>query len=189
MIERLGGKQPIPVDVRVVCATHRDLAAMIADGTFREDLFYRVGEIKIAVPPLRARDDDVLLIGRAIAQRLAQDSGRAVPRFSQAAIDAMRAWHWPGNVRELENRVKRAVIMSEDGQIQPADLELAQAEASEANLPLNLREARELAEQQVIRRALGITGDNIAQTARLLGVTRPTLYNLLSKYDFVVGDS
>ncbi len=189
VIERLGGKQPIPVDVRVVCATHRDLAAMIADGTFREDLFYRVGEIKIAVPPLRARDDDVLLIGRAIAQRLAQDSGRAVPRFSQAAIDAMRAWHWPGNVRELENRVKRAVIMSEDGQIQPADLELAQAEASEANLPLNLREARELAEQQVIRRALGITGDNIAQTARLLGVTRPTLYNLLSKYDFVVGDS
>ncbi|MCC5887230.1 MAG: PEP-CTERM-box response regulator transcription factor [Gammaproteobacteria bacterium] len=180
VIERVGGRESIPVDVRVVCATHRDLKSMISEGTFREDLYYRVSEVSLELPPLRERPGDVVLIATAILKRTAAELGRNL-KFSPDATAALEACPWPGNVRELENRVKRAAIMSDGKQVRASDLELETA-TGEESLPLNLREVREQAEKEAIQRALGITQDNIAKASRLLGVTRPTLYNLMSKY-------
>ncbi|KXX63350.1 PEP-CTERM-box response regulator transcription factor [Marichromatium gracile] len=181
VIERVGGRQEIPVDLRVICATHRDLRAQIAEGSFREDLFYRVSEVTITLPPLRDREGDLLVLARAFLERYNREYAKTVRGFTKDALAAMETYAWSGNVRELESRVRRAVIMADGQQLTPADLELAPAGAEPA-LPLNLQQVREQAETRAIRQALARVDGNITQAARLLGVTRPTLYGLLDKY-------
>jgi len=179
VIERLGGRGEIPVDVRVVCATHRDLAAMIREGSFREDLYYRLSEITVKIPPLRERPGDAVLLAQAFLERYAREMGRSIRGFAADALAALEAHAWPGNVREMENLIKRATIMADGSQISAADLGLDGA-ATEPQ-PFNLRQAREEAERLAINRALAHSEGNIAQAAELLGVTRPTLYDLMAK--------
>ena len=179
VIERLGGRGEIPVDVRVVCATHRDLAGMIKEGSFREDLYYRLSEITVQIPPLRERPGDAVLLAQAFLERNAQELNRNIRGFSSDALNALEAHTWPGNVRELENLVKRATIMADGTQITAADLGLEAGHADPQ--PLNLRQARENAERQAISRALAQTDHSVAQAAELLGITRPTLYDLMTK--------
>ncbi len=186
VIERIGGRSEIPVDVRVICATHRDLPELIKAGDFREDLYYRINEATIRVPPLRERQGDTLLLARAFLEKFAAELKRPIKGFTPPAIEAIEAYNWPGNVRELENRVKRAVIMADGTQVSPEDLELSISEDAGEHDPFNLREVREKAESQAILRALARADGNVSKTAELLGVTRPTLYNLMKKYG--VGD-
>lgn len=178
-IERVGGRKEIGVDVRVVCATHRDLGQLIAEGAFRQDLFYRISEITVRIPPLRDRVGDAVLLARVFLDRFARELRRSVKGFTEIAIQAIENHDWPGNVRELENRVKRAVIMADGKQITPRDLELETDREPEA---LNLREIREIAERRAILRAIARTNNNLSRAAQLLGITRPTLYSLLHKY-------
>ncbi len=180
VIERIGGRKEIPVDVRVVCATHQDLAKLISEGRFREDLFYRVNEATVQVPPLRDRTGDAVVLARAFLQRFAAQHKRAVKGFSPAALTVIEKYEWPGNVRELENRVKRAVVMADAAEITAEDLELDEVAVEE--MPFALREVRELAELQAVQRALSFGDNNLSRTAELLGITRPTLYNLMKKY-------
>jgi len=180
VIERVGGRKEIPVDVRVVCATHRDLPDLIASGSFREDLYYRINEATITVPPLRERQGDALLLARTFLERFAQQLKRPIKGFTQQAVLAIEDYNWPGNVRELENRVKRAVIMADGAQVTDEDIELSNGDADPQ--PFNLREVREKAESRAILRALSLTDNNVSRTAEMLGVTRPTLYNLMRKY-------
>jgi len=182
VIERIGGRSEIPVDVRVVCATHRDLPDLIQAGEFREDLYYRINETTIKVPPLRERQGDNLLLARAFLERFATQFKRPVKGFTPQAIEGIENYAWPGNVRELENRVKRAVIMADGTQVSLEDLELPEQGEHVEHEPFNLREVREKAESQAIVRALARTNNNVSKTAELLGVTRPTLYNLMKKY-------
>ncbi len=184
VIERVGGRKEIPVDVRVVCATHRDLREMIAEQTFREDLYYRINEATINIPPLRERDGDVVLLARWFLQRFATQLKRPVKGFSKRALELMESYDWPGNVRELENRVKRAVIMADGAQVTEQDLELEEQEGEQE--PFNLREVRERAEYRAVLRALSFSENNVSHTAEMLGITRPTLYNLLKKYNITV---
>ncbi len=186
VIERIGGRTEIPVDVRVICATHRDLPELIETGDFREDLYYRINEATIRVPPLRERQGDGLLLARAFLEKFATQLKRPVRGFTPQAIEAIDAYRWPGNVRELENRVKRAVIMADGAQVSLDDLELPAQTDEDRQEPFNLREVREKAESQAILRALARTDGNVSKTAELLGVTRPTLYNLMKKYG--IGD-
>lgn len=186
VIERIGGRAEIAVDVRVVCATHRDLPALIQQGDFREDLYYRINEATIRVPPLRERQGDSLLLARAFLERFATQFKRPVKSFMPQAVEALEAYNWPGNVRELENRVKRAVIMADGNQVTLEDLELPGLAGAGEQEPFNLREVRERAESQAILRGLARTDGNVSKTSELLGVTRPTLYNLMKKYS--IGD-
>lgn len=186
VIERIGGRSEIPVDVRVICATHRDLPELIQSGDFREDLYYRINEATIKVPPLRDRQGDNLLLARALLERFATQLKRPIKGFTPQAIEAIEAYEWPGNVRELENRVKRAVIMADGNQISLDDLELPSLAEEGDQEPFNLREVREKAESRAILRALARTDGNVSKTSELLGVTRPTLYNLMKKYG--IGD-
>jgi len=181
VIERVGGRREIPVDVRVVCATHQDLLALINEGRFREDLYYRINETSIVVPPLRARGGDTLVLARAFLRRFAMQHKRPIRDFTANALRLIEQYPWPGNVRELENRIKRAVIMADGTELSPEDLDLNDTLAPPE--PFNLREIRDLAEQRAIQRAMIITENNISRTADLLGVTRPTLYNLMKKHD------
>lgn len=181
VIERIGGRAEIPVDVRVVCATHRNLSSLIKQGAFREDLFYRINETTVQVPPLREREGDALVLARAFLERFARKEQRPLKGFTQRALQVIEQYPWPGNVRELENRIKRAVIMADGLEISDVDLELGEAEIP--TVPFNLREVREAAEKQAIERALRYTDRNLTRTAELLGVTRPTLYGLLEKFD------
>lgn len=182
VIERIGSRKSIAVDTRIVCATHQDLEAMIAEGRFREDLFYRLAEIVIKIPSLAERPGDAALLARAFLTRFANEMNPAVKGFAADALAAIDAWHWPGNVRELENRVKRAVIMADGKLVSAADLDLAEPdEAGEA--VLNLKAAREAADRRVIRHALARSEGNISHTAKLLGISRPTLYDLLKQYE------
>ncbi len=180
VIERIGGRKPIPVSTRIVCATHRDLAAMVADGSFREDLYYRLAEIVVAIPSLGERPGDAILLARHLLRRYAGESGGAARELSADAAAAIEAWSWPGNVRELENRIKRASIMAEGKTITAADLDLA--EATEGPAFLNLRGAREAAEKSAISRALATSEGNVSAAARLLGISRPTLYDLMKSH-------
>ncbi len=182
VIERIGGRTEIPVDVRVICATHRALPELIEAGDFREDLYYRINEATVVVPPLRERQGDSLLLARAFLERFATELKRPIKGFMPQAIEAIEAYDWPGNVRELENRVKRAVIMADGAQVSLDDLELPTQDETTDQEPFNLREVREKAESQAILRALARTDGNVSKTAELLGVTRPTLYNLMKKY-------
>ena len=182
VIERVGGRAEIPVDVRVICATHRELPALIAAGRFREDLYYRISEISLAVPSLRDREGDVLLLARVLRDRYCQEHKRAEVRgFSTDALAALEKHSWPGNVRELENKIKRAVIMAEGSLISAEDLDLTAAEAQPPDA-LNLRQVRDEAECKAVQRALLQTDHNISQAADLLGVSRPTLYDLMNKF-------
>lgn len=184
VIERVGGRTEIPVDVRVICATHRDLPAVVAEGDFRQDLYYRINEATIKVPPLRERQGDAVVLARAFLTRFAEQHHRPVKGFSAQALEAIDQYQWPGNVRELENRVKRAVIMADGNQITVEDLELAEVKLGTD--PFNLREVREVAESRAVLRALCHTDSNVSRTAEMLGVTRPTLYNLMRKYSINV---
>jgi two-component system NtrC family response regulator len=179
-IERIGSRRSIAVDTRIVCATHQDLEAMIGDGRFREDLFYRLAEIVIKIPSLAERPGDAALLAKAFLARFAREMNPSVKGFAPDALAAIDGWGWPGNVRELENRVKRAVIMADCKLVGAEDLDLVGGDEREA--PLNLKSAREQADRKVIRHALARSEGNISGTARLLGISRPTLYDLLKQY-------
>jgi two-component system NtrC family response regulator len=178
VIERIGGRKAIAVDVRIVCATHRDLEAMVADGGFREDLWYRLAEMVVRLPTLAERPGDAVLLARHFLRRHAPAINPQVKGLAPDAADAIAAARWPGNVRELENRVKRAIIMAEGKALTAADLDL-DGGAPEA---LNLRAVREVADRRAIGEALARADGNISATARLLGISRPTLYDLLKAY-------
>jgi two-component system NtrC family response regulator len=183
VIERIGGRQAIPVDTRVVCATHQDLDSMTADGRFREDLYYRLAEIVVKIPALGERSGDAVLLARHFVNCFARELNPAVRSISPDALDAIAAYSWPGNVRELENRIKRAVIMADGKSVTTADLDLPSAsESAGERLPINLRAAREIADRKAIRQAMSRSENNISGAARLLGISRPTLYDLLKQY-------
>lgn len=180
VVERIGGREEIPVDVRVVGATHQDLRKLAAQGRFREDLYYRLTEIVLEVPPLRERGGDPTLLAHAFMNRFRKQEGRYVRGYSIDAIDAIETHSWPGNVREMENCVKRAVIMGEGSLITAADLGLAPPQSPQR---LNLRQVREEAERLAVVRALSRADWNIVRAARLLGVSRPTLYDLIQRHE------
>jgi two-component system NtrC family response regulator len=182
VIERIGGRQPIAVDTRIVCATHQDLEAMISDGRFREDLYYRLAEIVVKIPSLAERPGDAALLARHFVNRFAREMNAKVQGLSPDAISAIDSYAWPGNVRELENRIKRAVIMADGKLVSAADLDLSGSAPSGEELTINLRAAREIADRKAIRHALSRTDNNISSAAKLLGVSRPTLYDLLKQY-------
>ena len=179
VVERIGGRKPIPVDVRVVSATHRDIDAMVKAETFREDLYYRLAEITVKIPALHERVGDAVLLANHFVARFSKAMGRAPKAFSSDALSAITHWYWPGNVRELENRIKRAIIMSDERRITAADLDLADDDGTEA---LNLKAVRERADRVAIRAALSRAEKNVTNAAKLLGVSRPTLYDLMRQY-------
>ena len=181
VIERIGGRKTIPIDTRVVCATHQNLETMIATGQFREDLYYRLAEIVIRIPTLAERHGDVTLLAQHFLQRFARELNPQVKGLTPEALAALNDWKWPGNVRELENRIKRAVIMSDGRLVGAADLDLGEPDAGSEFL--NLKAAREAADRKAIRQALARTENNISSAAKLLGVSRPTLYDLMKQYD------
>jgi two-component system NtrC family response regulator len=180
VIERIGGRKPIAVDTRIVCATHQDLDAMIAAGTFRDDLYYRLAEVVVRIPSLAERPGDAALLAKHFIGRFAREMNPAVKGLAPGALAAIEAWAWPGNIRELENRIKRAVIMADGKLVTAEDLDLP-ADAAEA-MSVNLKAAREAADRQAIRKALAQTDGNISGAAKLLGISRPTLYDLLKQY-------
>lgn len=184
VVERIGGREEIPVDVRVVCATHQDLPEKIRTGTFREDLYYRIGEIAVQIPSLRQRGGDILLLARMFLEQFNREQGRNLRSFSKEALTAMEAYSWPGNVRELKNRVKRAVIMAEGKQIAAADLELDEVSVEEA--ALDLRQVREQAERQAVMRALSHSAGKVSAAADMLGISRPTIYDMIRKLNIKV---
>ena len=180
VIERVGGRREISVDVRVVCATNQDPQELIRDGAFREDLYYRVSEITINIPPYREREEGRLILARTLLQKYNKQQGRALNGFTEDAMQAIENYSWPGNVRELENKIKGAVIMADGKLVTAADLGLTPGENSDDTL--NLREVRSHAESKAIRIALTKSYGNISKASELLGVTRPTLYDLMNKY-------
>ncbi|NOX76175.1 MAG: PEP-CTERM-box response regulator transcription factor [Gammaproteobacteria bacterium] len=181
VIERIGGRQEISVDVRVICATHQNLEALIESQRFREDLFYRISEVNISIPPLRDREGDVTLLARIFLGRFCEQLGRAINGFTAEAIDSMGHYGWPGNVRELENKVKRAVIMADGNKITAEDLDLKAASDTGEHY-LNLREVRDNAERGALQNAIALTHGQVSKAADLLGVSRPTLYDLMNKH-------
>ncbi|WP_404336426.1 PEP-CTERM-box response regulator transcription factor [Sphingomonas sp. MMS12-HWE2-04] len=180
VIERVGGRKPIAVDTRVVCATHQNLETMVAEGRFREDLYYRLAEIVVRIPSLAERPGDAGLLARHFLQKYAAAMNTGARGFAPDALAAIDGWGWPGNVRELENRVKRAAIMADGKLVTAADLDL---ELRADDGPINLKAARERADRKAIRHALARAEGNISGTARLLGISRPTLYDLMKAYD------
>jgi len=185
-IERVGGRQEIPVNVRIICATHQNLQTLINDGKFRLDLYYRISEITINIPPLREREGDAITIATAFLRRFCELNNKKIKCFSKEAAKAIETYSWPGNIRELENKIKRAVIMTNDINITFDDLELEKN--IDVSMPFNLKEVREAAETLAIKRALTHSNNNISHTAKLLGVTRPTLYTLFEKYGIQVNE-
>jgi two-component system NtrC family response regulator len=180
-IERVGGRQEIPVDVRIVCATHQDLKALGKESRFREDLYYRLAEIVVNIPPLRARVGDAALLAHAFVRRFAQEQNRGSVTLSEGAVRAIEAHGWPGNIRELENCIKRAVIMADGNQIAADDIGLVVADGDALDPSLDLRTIRDNAERTAIIAALGRVNGNIVKAAELLGVSRPTLYDLMHR--------
>ncbi len=179
VVERIGGRKPITVDTRVVAATHRDVEAMVREGTFREDLYYRLAEITIKIPALAERLGDATLLAHHFVRRFSREMDRPLKSFSSDALTAMTHWHWPGNVRELENRIKRAIVLSDERRITAADLDLVPN--GDGDL-LNLKTVRETADRAAIRTALARSENSVTGAARLLGVSRPTLYDLIRQY-------
>jgi two-component system NtrC family response regulator len=211
VIERIGGREQIDVDARVVAATNRDLKEAMKDGNFREDLYFRLGVILMSLPPLRERGGDIILLAKAFLERYADENRRKIKGFTDQAIAAIAQYEWPGNVRELENRIKRAVIMAEGAKIIPADLDMAEvvsavvpaaegvkiipghldtAEVAPAGVPapgskyenMGLKEARESLEKELILKSLAHNSGNLTKTATELGISRPTLYDLMEKF-------
>jgi two-component system NtrC family response regulator len=183
VIERIGGRKPIPVDTRIVCATHQNLEAMIVEGRFREDLYYRLAEIVVKIPSLAERSGDAVLLARHFVTRYAHMNPQ-VKGIAPDALAAIDQWGWPGNVRELENRMKRAVIMADGKMVTAADLDLGVADGNED--VINLKAIRDAADGQAVRRALGRADGNISNAAKLLGISRPTLYDLLKSHGISV---
>ena len=183
-IERLGGRQEVPVDVRVVGATHQDLRAQIKAGQFREDLYYRLAEIVVAIPPLRERNGAAVLLAHAFLRRFAQEQRRGNLSLSEDAIRAIEAHAWPGNVRELLNCIKRAAIMADGARVMAEDIGLPVPDSGDAGPPaseIDLRTVREQAEREAIVTALSRTNGNMVRAAELLGISRPTLYDLMRR--------
>jgi two-component system NtrC family response regulator len=179
VIERVGGRSEIPVDVRVVCATNQDLQALIAEQRFRQDLYYRISEVTITLPPLRERPGDAIVLANAVLQKNAAGNPRAPRSFCDSALVAIQRHDWPGNVRELENKVRAAAIMASGPQITAEDLGLG--DNTGRFVALNLKAVRAEAERQAVGQALSMTSGNLSQAAELLGITRPTLYDLIDK--------
>ena len=180
-IERIGGRQEIPVDVRIVCATHQDLKTLTKESRFREDLYYRLAEIVINIPPLRDRVGDPALLAHAFVRRFAQEQNRSSMTLSDEAVRAIEAHSWPGNIRELENCIKRATIMADGNHISREEVGLGAPESQDADANLDLRTIRDSAEKRAILAALGRVNGNMVKAAELLGVSRPTLYDLMHR--------
>lgn len=182
VIERVGGRREIPVDVKIICATHQNLQQMMSEKTFREDLFYRISEITIENPPLRERGEDIVLLAKYFLQIANQHMPRKISGYTQEALAALTLHLWPGNIRELQNKVKSAAIMADGKMITEQDLMLSCSGTIQDKMALNLREVRETAEKEAISKALTLSNGNMSNTARLLGITRPTLYSTMEKY-------
>ena len=178
VFERVGGRQEIAIDVRIVCATHQDLKELIKAGRFREDLYYRLAEIVTEIPPLRARVGDAVLLANAFVRRFAQEHSRGAMSLTADALRAIEAHAWPGNVRELENCIKRAVIMADNAQITAADVGLV-ADAEDDPMAFDLRTIREAAEKKAVLAVMARVNGNVVKAAEMLGVSRPTLYDLM----------
>jgi two-component system NtrC family response regulator len=178
-IERVGGRKPIDVDTRVIAATNLDLTKAVKEGTFREDFYYRVAVVTIKLPALRSRQGDVAVLAHYFLERFASEAKKEKLKFDSGALRAIEQYGWPGNVRELENRVRRAVIMTEGPRVGADDLELAGSD--DIVTPRTLREVRESAEREVIQQALRRQGGKISRAAEELGISRPTLYELIEK--------
>ena len=181
VIERVGGRQEIPVDVRIVCATHQDLKQLTTEGRFREDLYYRLAEIVVNIPPLRSRVGDAALLAHAFTKRFAQEQNRRNLSLSEDALRAIEAHNWPGNIRELENCIKRATIMADGSQVTADDLGLAVPAGEQGDASLDLRTVRDEAEKKAVIAALARSNGNVLKAAELLGVSRPTLYDLMHR--------
>ena len=179
VIVRVGGNEEIAIDVRIICATHRSLQAMIGERTFREDLYFRLAEIVLDIPPLRKRHGDASLLAHSFVRRFASEHGRSSMSLMPDAIDAIEAHSWPGNVRELENCIKRAVIMADGEAIKRSELGIQSPEQDQV---LNLRQVRDEAEKRAVTRALGVANGNLSKAAEVLGISRPTLYELLDRF-------
>ncbi|MBX3743771.1 MAG: PEP-CTERM-box response regulator transcription factor [Verrucomicrobiae bacterium] len=177
-IERVGGRESLPVDVRVIAATHVDLKQAMTVARFREDLYYRLAVVTLRMPALREREGDIALLAQAFLRRFAAHFERKDLAFDPAALRLLERHPWPGNVRELENRIKRAVIMADGRHVTAADLELANADAPTG---ATLKEAREQMEREMVAQALRRNGGKITSTAAELGISRPTLYELMEK--------
>ena len=182
VIERLGGRKEIPLDVRVVCATNQNLESMVKNREFREDLFYRISEITLNIPPLRDREDDVIILARFFLQQYAVEYKRNINSFSDDALTALTTYKWPGNIRELQNKIKSSVIMSTTAQVTAFDLGFYNIDIETYEVSLNLRAIREEAETLAIQKAYALTKENMSKSAELLGISRPTLYSLIEKY-------
>lgn len=182
VIERIGGREEIPVDVRIVCATHQDVKGLIQAGRFREDLYYRLAEIVVDIPALRDRDGDAVLLAHAFVQRFANDHGRGAMSLTDDAVQSIELHRWPGNIRELENAIKRAVIMADGNCITADDIGLNQDDSDEGLQALNLREVREEAERRAVVRVMARVNGNVARAAEVLGISRPTLYDLMNRF-------
>lgn len=180
VIERVGGRREIPIDVRIVCATHQDLKRLIGEGSFREDLFYRLAEIVLDVPPLRTRQGDAALLAHAFVRRFSSEQKRGSMTLREDALKSIESHSWQGNVRELENCIKRAVIMTEGNYITAEDLGLSVPEPDDGRA-FNLRDIRDDAERRAIVSVLAHVDGNIAKAAEILGVSRPTLYDLMHR--------
>jgi len=179
VIERVGGRDEIPVDVRVVCATNKHLQEMAKEGAFREDLYYRICEMEILIPPLRDRSGDKTLLARHFLRKFSEQQNLNITGFTPEAVTAIESYPWPGNIRELENKMKRAVLMCDEKSVSSEDIGIS----TEGEMTLNLRQVRQEAEKTAINHALVLSDNNISSAAKLLGITRPTLYDLIKKYD------
>jgi two-component system NtrC family response regulator len=186
VIERVGGRHEIPVDVRIVSATNQNIETQIREQRFRQDLYYRLGEVTINVPPLRDRPGDVLAIAQAVLARYSRERGGVRRGFTDDALQMLTSYNWPGNVRELENKVKVACLLGDDPMVSAMDLNLAGG--SGPGLPLNLKEVRNRAEREALGRAIAAAAGNISRAAELLGVSRPTLYDLLARHEMTGAD-
>jgi two-component system NtrC family response regulator len=184
-LERVGGREPITVDTRVLAATNRDLKEAMKEGIFREDLYFRLGVIRISLPPLREREGDLVLLAKAFLVRYSDENRRKIKGFTDHAIGAIEQYAWPGNVRELENRIKRAVIMAEGTKVTPADLEMEVPRTRYEGM--GLKEARETLEKELLAKALARNDGNLTKAALELGVSRPTLYDLMEKFGMAKG--
>ena len=179
-IERVGGRVEIPVDTRVLAATNMDLQIALKDGRFREDLYYRLNTVTITVPPLRERGADIGMLSKSLLQRYVEEVKKKISGFTREAMMSLEQYHWPGNIRELENRIRRAVTLTDNPKIAPEDLDLAEPDESQEGL--TLKEARDTVEKRVIEQTLAKTAGNITKAATILGVSRPTLHDLISRH-------
>ncbi|MEX2321158.1 MAG: sigma 54-interacting transcriptional regulator, partial [Saccharospirillum sp.] len=180
VIERVGGRKAISIDARVICATNKDLKSMVTVGKFREDLYYRICEIVVDIPPLRNRGTDARLLAKFFLQKYSRSMKQRSMRFSDDALAGIDSYEWPGNIREVENKVKRAVVLADNYILTAEDLDL-KSEGDDV-LNLNLRKIRQSAEVEAIDQALALSDYNVSMAAKMLGVTRPTLYDLIKKY-------